>query len=999
MIEKTMSRVAGRKIIWLVLISGLFLLPLTAKGQQSSDLLKEYLFPIQYGINAAQNDVIGLRIYRNPDNQDPLSWYLHNVSNPKDNLPAIKADGYVAVRDDRSVYIQAANLTPLTGTPVFYTNIYVLAYNQNASPETINIFNQMLANIKFNKNIMDLYCLKTQFEAVKDSLRRDTIRKADLYKLKNIFANASGLNLQAGTYVPNMSISTWPSWQATLGKQLGTALPVDPLNVMADRLILCTKNEDCATRQCSGGYCSACNIGWDARTCWNERTLNYQSVDGFVYKYQSGVLTIRYEYPQIIFPASTSCFLGCNDKGAYYALGSCLATNQYCAATGWADNFCGDGFVRCNEVCEGANCAPGCLSCQDNYHAVGSLCEYDTNPVTSLTQTLSEEEKTRWTGDGWSTPYATACVTNAVLDSKGACHCKTNYHESSGSCLPNSRLFSCNPKPEVGAVWNTVEGYQQDWDGEKWVPLDSATVYDVTAVDDACHFKCAQNYDWILNSETKKYECKATGQLKACGDKPDHTVWNNVGNGSFLQIWNGSAWLPATMTPAFNNEATSDNTCNFKCDTNYSWNDPNCTPGSNTFECSGNPDNSNFYNDSYTQVWDGSAWIPADSAAFFSLDPLLTGDPRDCRYKCKFNYTWDGSSICNADTRLAICIGKPDNSDWTGASTYTQTWSGTAWLPEIIPSFDETDITACHYKCSANFVWDVSECKSIADCGDGIITPNSTEICDDGDPPTGHGGHNGQFGYCNSTCSGIEGMGTPLFYDNFENVAFTSDNWQQGFCPTGTLDCSWPIEIFPLGFNNHSLKSIGGSNTAGYARDIWVQKTDLNALVNVDILVMVTFLAGDSHRDAMIIARRTGDSSSWTSTNKGTESYYSLFTNSGYSTLILPPLTPGLGTDLSSPNTIRRINSGTMSGILAFGPSETVAAGEYWLRLQIHNDDSPKVVIKSMWWPVGDPMPATWQIDYTDLSGGILTGGNVGLAGWKDATFYFDNFQVYAYTP
>ena len=630
------------------------MLPLSVKGQASSDLLKEYLFPIQYGADVAQNDVIGLRIYKNLDNQDPLTWYLNNVNNPKDSLPEIKADGYVAVLDDRTVYIQAANLTNLAATPTFYTNIYVLAYNQNAAPETISIFNQMLANIEFNKNIMDLYCLKTQSEVVKEKLRRDTIRKADLYKLKIIFSHPASLNLQSGTYVPNMSISTWPSWQATLGKQLGTALPVDPLNIMADKLIPCGKNEECETGQCSGGYCSACKLGWDPRTCWNERTLNYQAVDGFVYKYKNGVLTIRYEYPQIIFPDTNTntgtCFLGCEKNGAYYVQGSCLNANQYCNAGVWTPNECGDNIVRCNEVCDcdkndltNCNCkitcangqCTGCLSCKDHYHAVGSLCEADTQPVTPLTQTLSTSEETRWTGSGWSEPYATACKTNAVLDNVGVCHCKSNYHESAAECIVDTRLFTCIPKPAVGALWNTVGSYEQGWDGEKWVPADSATEYSETPSDRACHFKAADNFHWdsansIIVPNNFTYNCLS---------KPDNSVWNSVD--SVTQTWNAAlnTWVPgdhvwtAGEMPSDYNETAVTDACHFKCADNFHWENGACVSNTGT-ACAKDAAVTAI------NIWQNSAYVCTAQTCVANA----TLDAGNC--VCNSNYNWNGSACC-----------------------------------------------------------------------------------------------------------------------------------------------------------------------------------------------------------------------------------------------------------------------------------------------------------------------------------------------------------------
>ena len=899
----------------------LFLLPGATKGQSSSDLLKEYLFPIQYDATT-QADVIGLRIYKNLDNKDPLTWYLGNVSNPKSSLPVITIDGYRAVRDDRTIYIQASNWSNLSDNTTFFTNIYVLAYNQNASAETINIFNQMLANIKFNKNVMDLYCLKSQYEAVKDSLRRDTIRKSDYYNIKNVFANFSGqLNLQAGTYVANMSISTWPSWQATLAKQLGTALPIDPLNIMAVNLVTCASNADCGAGQCSGGYCSACKPGWDARTCWNERTQNYQPIDGFVYKYQNGVLTIRYEYPQIVFPAATGCTLGCLDKGVYYNQGSCLTNAQYCDSGNWTDNTCGDGLIRCNEVCEGANCV-NCLACEDNYHAVGSMCEEDTNPITALTQTLSTSEQERWTGSGWSAPYAIACKVNAVLDNVGVCHCKINFHELAGECLSDNKWFSCGSLPIANTVWNTVGSYQQGWDGTKWVPEDMsegfAPEYNDTGSDSACRYKCAENFTWNGTA------CTASTRTITCSpDKPANAVWNN-GVGSYTQTWDSatSSWLPSDSITGFDVAPVVDS-CHFICATNYTWNvsASACQLNPQNFVCNASlkPAHADWNTVSqYTQTWNGAAWAPPNSTTVYNP----TADSNSCRFKCALNSTWDGA--------------------------------------------------AC--PCDSGFLWDGSACNAV--CGDKIVVGD--EPCDDGvpPPPAANTGHNGEFGFCNSTCTGLIPLGSTLFYDNFENLAFTNSNWQINQFASAAANSIWtPYFLQSDSYKYKFFSSADDGNRHPY--DNIVTNANVTSVQNVDVLMMAD-LPNSSLKDAFIIVRRTGSGTA--------ESYYTFRTNNGSSA--------------NSPNVIQRMSSGSLATLITdtTDPLPNLV-GKYWLRFQIYNNASTDVVLNAMWWPVGDPMPATWNLSYIDIdtSKKIIGSGSVGLAGWVNSVFYFDNFQVYPY--
>ncbi|MFA5188449.1 MAG: carbohydrate binding domain-containing protein [Patescibacteria group bacterium] len=243
------------------------------------------------------DDVIGIRIYSNLLKKDVVSWYQDNVDNAASSYDSITVDGYQAVRDERTVYVNAANIveTPIPNTDPpqtakqFFTNIYVMAYNQSAPSETINIFNQMLDNWVFNINVS---------ADVKDKLRRDMTRLVDLNTINDLLQQYQASHgkypvLDAGTFVQGHSLSTWPSWQATLGNELGSGLPLDPLNLMATSqrgtyncqdsvekvncvnictrdannaaLTGCPANEQCVDNQ----YCSICPAPYDVQTCWD----------------------------------------------------------------------------------------------------------------------------------------------------------------------------------------------------------------------------------------------------------------------------------------------------------------------------------------------------------------------------------------------------------------------------------------------------------------------------------------------------------------------------------------------------------------------------------------------------------------------------------------------------------------------------------------------------------------------------------------------------------
>lgn len=69
---------------------------------------------------------------------------------------------------------------------------------------------------------------------------------------------------ESGSYLPNTTYSTWPSWQATFGNLLGTAVPVDPRNVMI-----------------------GCSDPFEEKTCWNPVAREFACpAEGYVYSYR-----------------------------------------------------------------------------------------------------------------------------------------------------------------------------------------------------------------------------------------------------------------------------------------------------------------------------------------------------------------------------------------------------------------------------------------------------------------------------------------------------------------------------------------------------------------------------------------------------------------------------------------------------------------------------------------------------------------------------------------
>ena len=264
------------------------------------------LFFLLFGFSptAAQtvggSDAIAVRIVPNPNHYSVYRWY--DSQGFKGSPQALVVDGYEAVRDGRTVYVNAANIKNKS----IYTNIYLISYNQDPSPKTVDILGQIVKNWKFNGDLVEstnpgpscaissLPCLSNndcatnqecatatiassscQLKTVKNCLTdndcpqnffcnsvkakiiRDLKRigkteeiKEALYSYK--IANGSYPKLTSGSYLANHTLSVWPSWSDTFLPAISmTSSSIDPINRL--------------------GACS----GYDVKTCWNKDTKRF----------------------------------------------------------------------------------------------------------------------------------------------------------------------------------------------------------------------------------------------------------------------------------------------------------------------------------------------------------------------------------------------------------------------------------------------------------------------------------------------------------------------------------------------------------------------------------------------------------------------------------------------------------------------------------------------------------------------------------------------------
>ena len=133
-----------------------------------------------------------------------------------------------------------------------------------------------------------------------------------------------------------------------------------------------------------------------------------------------------------------------------------------------------------------------------------------------------------------------------------------------------------------------------------------------------------------------------------------------------------------------------------------------CDPETQEAPCNGLTDPNAEWNvyTKVTQIWDEVAqkYLPETTGTYNE-----TPSPNECRFKCKDNYTYNGTN-CAANTRQMPCTGLPSYASWWNM-TVTQTWNGDTqgWQPAIETRHSENaveDPEYCYFTCNENYRWD-----------------------------------------------------------------------------------------------------------------------------------------------------------------------------------------------------------------------------------------------------------------------------------------------------
>jgi len=854
------------------------------------------------GVLAVGEDLIGLRVYSNHNHLSPSEWYLANVEYP--GSPAsIQVDGYEAVQDGRTIYVAATNKN---STDIYYTNIYLISYNESATPETVNIFNQLVNNWYFNTNITST--------TTKAQIIRDTKRLADLQNIAesinnygqshsycNISTNISCPNgdddcpegqeclgpfyppLESGSFIIGQSTSKWPSWQQTLAPALSTTLTTDPVN----EFLGCTK----APEPPGSGY--------DPETCWNETINQFTCVQDSKFYYYKSAIPTNYE-----LLANAEIFTSANlDPDSN--LDSHININaeaEMCTAVGLGP-FCGNGVVEC----------PPDI----------------TSPACDICITGGNEQ----------------CEPG---DTRYYCDIKCGAHNWN-----QERITGCNNDctwfdPFLGITACTQTGTPEIWD-------------------DFCGGYCN---DGFLQGPWEECDPNGTGPAIFIPG------WSCAGGGDLLCDGNCQIYC-SNNTPPYQGEC-GNNILEYpeQCETNFTYAAPTPATSSQTnqYECGVSTteciSDGGWCGDDICQGSFGETvlscsvdCVPAAPTGFSAV-----ADPPDT-----INLSWN-----DVEGEIGYKIWRSTSPViWPDDPTYTLGPNVTSQEDSPLASPQTYYYRLASYNGAGNSPYSLSGGIFLTDavCGDFVIT--GSEVCDDGTigttGPQGQQGNNGNTGYCNATCTGIQGLGVPLFYDNFENWSSTLSNWEQGY----NYGATWIQELILNGTNK--LKSVVTNTGYNFPRDFRVINNAVSSKKDVNILVMVNFSQSNDH-DAVVFARHQGGYTN-------SQTYYALwndFTANGY-----PP------TYIQ----IKKILNGNVSTNLVSTAAIPNTNDYWWLQFQVY-DDTGGVRLKARWWKTTDPMPAAndWTFNVLDNTSPITTAGKVGVAGWKGSTFYYDNFQVYNIT-
>jgi hypothetical protein len=242
-------------------------------------------------------------------------------------------------------------------------------------------------------------------------------------------------------------------------------------------------------------------------------------------------------------------------------------------------------------------------------------------------------------------------------------------------------------KQNISGTWDLLQVLY--WTASTWIIWKTCDDY---VEENAWYFMKPWYYLLNLSWSLEKTYCDMTYWL-CSWSIPEFAVSNALIKNWWIWNYNEIGW-----------------NCTFVCTTNYTWNWSTCVANTQTYTCAAKPTTGTVRNtvSNYTQTWNGSSWLPANTTTIYNTTSSTTA----CNYICDTNYTWNWST-CVANTQIYTCSAKPTTLTLRNTvSSYTQTWNGTSWLPvNTTTTYNTTaSTTACNYKCDIWYAWNGTSC-------------------------------------------------------------------------------------------------------------------------------------------------------------------------------------------------------------------------------------------------------------------------------------------------